>query len=115
MEVRRHPRLVAFGDPVSDIRQLFGVSPTSGFRTQSHQNALISQGLTSTRNSSHTRGDGVDFPTPAGMSKSEFIAAIKRRYPSAKAIPSNGSAVHVTFPGWGKAPDVSGSRRRFPG
>ena len=95
--------------------QELGLTPTSGFRTQAHQDALRSQGLTTTRNSSHTRGDGMDFAVPSGMSKERAIAEIKRRYPGAKAIPSNGNAIHVTFPGWGKAPDVSGSRRRYGG
>jgi len=99
---------------VSDLRGL-GLKPTSGFRTQGHQNALIAQGLTETRHSSHTRGDGLDFSVPSGMTKQQAIAEVKRRYPGARAIPSNGSAIHVTFPGWGKAPDVSGSRRRYGG
>lgn len=89
--------------------------PTSGYRTQRHQDALIAQGLTRTRNSSHTRGDGVDFSVPRGMTKQQAIAEVERRYPGARAIPSNGSAIHVTFPGWGKAPDISGSRRRYGG
>lgn len=113
--MRAKPARVPFpADPVADIKSSFGVSPTSGFRTQGHQNALIAQGLTTTRNSSHTRGDGIDLPTPQGMSKSQFIANLKQRYPGAKIIPSNGNAVHMTIPGWGKAPDVSGSRRRYP-
>lgn len=90
-----------------------GFRPTSGFRTQAHQDALIAQGLTQTRHSAHTRGDGVDFAVPQGMSKADAIAEVRRRYPGAKAIPSNGNSIHVTFPGWGKAPDVSGSRRRY--
>lgn len=92
-----------------------GFTPTSGFRTQAHQRSLIAQGLTKTEHSSHTRGDGVDFSVPAGMTKAQAIAEVKRRYPGARAIPSNGGAIHVTFPGWGKAPDISGSRRRYGG
>lgn len=92
-----------------------GMSPTSGFRTQAHQNSLVRDGQTKTRNSAHTRGDAVDFAVPQGMSKQQAIAEVKRRYPGAKAIPSNGNSIHVTFPGWGRAPDVSGSRRRFGG
>lgn len=99
-------------DPIPDLQQL-GFTPTSGFRTQTHQNSLINQGLTQTRNSSHTRGDGLDFGVPAGMSKQQAIQLITQKYPGARAIPSNGNAVHVTFPGWGNAPDVSGSRNRF--
>lgn len=90
-----------------------GFRPTSGFRTQAHQQALIAQGLTGTRNSAHTRGDAIDLAVPQGMTKAEAIAEVQRRYPGVRAIPSNGNAVHVTFPGWGGAPDVSGSRRRY--
>jgi hypothetical protein len=57
----------------------------------------------------------VDFAVPPGMTKAQAIAEIKRRYPGAKAIPSNGNAIHVTFPGWGGAPDISGSQRRYGG
>lgn len=92
-----------------------GFTPTSGFRTQAHQNALIAQGLTKTRHSSHTRGDGMDFAVPPGMSKGRAIELFRRQFPGIKAIPSNGNAIHVTFPGWGNAPDVSGSRRRYGG
>lgn len=90
-----------------------GLTPTSGYRTQAHQDALRAQGLTKTRNSSHTRGDALDFAVPQGMTKAQAIAEVQRRYPGARVIPSNGSAIHVTFPGWGNAPDVSGSRRRY--
>lgn len=99
-------------NPIKELGSL-GLTPTSGFRTQGHQNALIAQGLTKTTHSSHTRGDGVDFAVPQGMTKQQAIAEVKRRYPGARVIPSNGSAIHATFPGWGKAPDVSGSRRRY--
>lgn len=100
-------------NPVAEVRQRFGAQATSGFRTQAHQDNLIRQGLTQTRHSSHTRGDGIDFVTPLGMSKSQFIAQLQRMYPHARIAPSNGRAVHVTFPGWGRAPDVSGSRARY--
>ncbi len=93
--------------------QKSGFTPTSGFRTQSHQEALIRQGLTKTRNSSHTRGDGIDFGVPKGMSKAAAIEMVKRQYPGARAEASNGNAIHVTFPGWGGAPDVSNSRGRY--
>lgn len=102
----------AFVDPMKVLGTI-GLKPTSGFRTQSHQNALIARGLTKTKNSAHTRGDALDFTVPAGMSKAQAIAEVKRRYPNARAEASNGNAIHVTFPGWGNAPDVSGSRRRF--
>lgn len=93
--------------------QKSGFTPTSGFRTQAHQEALIRQGLTKTRNSSHTRGDGIDFGVPKGMSKAAAIEMVKRQYPGARAKASNGNAIHVTFPGWGGAPDVSNSRKRY--
>ena len=92
-----------------------GFTPTSGFRTQAHQEALRRQGLTTTRHSSHTRGDALDFAVPKGMTKAQAIEMVRRQYPGAKAIPSNGNSIHITFPGWGNAPDVSGSRRRYGG
>lgn len=101
-------------DPMP-VAQALGLVPTSGYRTQAHQDALRAQGLTSTRNSSHTRGDAIDFAVPSGMTKEQAIAAARKRWPQAKIIPTNGNAIHVTFPGWGKAPDVSGSRRRYGG
>ena len=92
-----------------------GFTPTSGYRTPAHQASLVSQGLTQTKHGSHQTRDGVDFSVPKGMSKQDAIAMFKRQYPGIRAIPSNGSAIHVTFPGWGGAPDLSGSRRRFGG
>jgi hypothetical protein len=47
------------------------------------------------------------------MSKKVWIDILERRYPGAKVIPSNGGSVHATFPGWGNAPDVSNSRKRY--
>lgn len=91
----------------------FGFRPTSGFRTAKHQAALVAQGLTDTKYGSHQRGDGIDFAVPQGMSKQQAIALVQREYPGVRAIPSNGNAIHITFPGWGQAPDISGSRRRF--
>ena len=101
-------------DPVGGVSDL-GLKPTSGFRTQEHQNALVRQGLTQTRHSSHTRGDAYDFAVPQGMTKDQAIAEVSRRFPGVRAIPSNGNSIHVTFPGWGGAKDVSGSRRRYGG
>lgn len=75
----------------------------------------MAQGLTQTKTGSHPRGDALDFVPPAGMTIGEAIATVKRMYPGARAIPSNNGAIHITFPGWGKAPDVSGSRRRYGG
>lgn len=71
------------------------------------------QGLTTTKNSAHTRGDAIDFAVPKGMTKAQAIELVKRQYPGAKVIPSNGNAIHATFPGWGGAPDVSNSRGRY--
>lgn len=99
-------------NPLPDLERM-GFKPTSGYRTQGHQNALLRQGLTKTRNSSHTKGDGLDMVPPQGMSKGAAISRLKTLYPGIKAIPSNGGAIHVTFPGWGNAPDVSGSRKRY--
>lgn len=50
---------------------------------------------------------------PKGMSIQSAIAIVKKKYPGAKPIPSNKGAIHITFPGWGKAPDVSDSRKRY--
>lgn len=99
-------------NPIPELKQL-GFTPTSGYRTPRHQAALVAQGLTQTRYGSHQRGDGIDLAVPPGMTKQQAIAEIKRRHPGAKAIPSNGNAIHVSYPGWGGAPDISGSRRRY--
>lgn len=108
--------LVAFSapdfNPINSLRGA-GLVPTSGFRTQKHQDALRAQGLTNTRSSAHTRGDAIDLAVPKGMTKAQAIEMVKRQYPGARAIPSNGNAIHITFPGWGKAPDVSNSRGRY--
>lgn len=101
-------------NPVDWAKQQ-GFTPTSGLRTQRHQDALRAQGLTKTRSGSHVRGDGMDFSVPPGMSKGQAIEMFKRQFPGVRAIPSNGNSIHVTFPGWGNAPDVSGSRRRYGG
>jgi len=101
-------------NPIPDLQQL-GFTPTSGFRTQAHQSALVAQGLTNTQSGSHPRGDGLDLGVPQGMSKQQAIQMVRQKYPGARAIPSNGNAIHVTFPGWGNAPDVSGSRKRYGG
>jgi len=99
-------------NPLSALKGA-GLTPTSGFRTQAHQEALIRQGLTTTKNSAHTRGDAIDFAVPRGMTKAQAVEMVKRQYPGAKVILSNGNAIHATFPGWGKAPDVSNSRGRY--
>ena len=114
-EVRRHPRRAAFGadfDPQGWAKAK-GFTPTSGWRTQAHQDALRRQGLTNTRSGSHVRRDGMDFSVPEGMTKAQAIDLFKRQYPGIRAIPSNGRSIHVTFPGWGGAPDISGSHRRY--
>ena len=99
-------------DPLPWAKQQ-GFAPTSGWRHQAHQDALIRQGLTKTRKSRHTAGDAYDFRPPKGMSQSQAIAAAKRQWPGSKVIGTNGGNIHVTFPGWGKAKDVSGSSRRY--
>lgn len=99
-------------DPIGTLGR-FGLVPTSGFRTPRHQAALVAQGLTKTKAGAHPRGDAVDFAVPKGMTKAQAIALVQREYPGAKAVPSNKNAIHVTFPGWGGAPDVSGSARRY--
>jgi hypothetical protein len=116
LEVRRKHRLVTFkGSDINPIKDLgaLGFSPTSGFRTQKHQEALVAQGLTTTKTGSHPAGDGLDFMPPKGMKMSEAIALVKRTYPGTRVAASNKGALHITFPGWGKAPDVSGSRERY--
>ena len=115
-EVRRNPRLVTFKgsniNPIGDLGKL-GFTPTSGFRTEKHQQALVRQGLTTTTRGSHPEGDALDFMPPKGMKMSQAIALVKQKYPGARVAASNKGALHITFPGWGKAPDVSGSRRRY--
>ena len=115
-EVRRKCRVVTFKgsniDPISDLGKL-GFSPTSGFRTQKHQDELRAQGLTTTKTGSHVVADGLDFIIPKGMKMSEAIALVKRTYPGTRVAASNKGALHITFPGWGKAPDVSESRERY--
>ena len=105
---------VAGFDPIGDLGGI-GLKPTSGYRTQAHQDALRAQGLTKTKVSQHTLGNAVDFAVPRGMTKQQAIAEVKRRYPNARVEPTNGNSIHVTFPDWGGAPDVSGSRRRYGG
>jgi hypothetical protein len=90
-----------------------GFVPTSGFRTQRHQNALRAQGLTTTKTGSHPIGDALDFMPPRGMKTSEAMALVKQKYPGTRVSVSNKGALHITFPGWGKAPDVSRSRERY--
>ena len=101
-------------DPIPELRAA-GFTPTSGYRTPAHQAALVAQGLTTTTHGSHQTRDGIDVTPPSGMSKQQGIAWVRRKYPGARVIPSNGNAIHVTFPGWGGAPDISGSRRRYRG
>lgn len=117
LEVRRLARRAAFDEAFDPLgwAESQGFKPTSGYRTQAHQDDLRRRGLTNTKSGSHVRGDAYDFAVPSGMSKRDAIGMILRQYPSARAIPSNGNAIHVTFPGWGGAQDVSGSRRRFGG
>lgn len=74
---------------------------------------MVKQGLTKTKSGSHQKGDGLDFFPPEGMSIQNAIASVKQMYPGAKAAASNKGTIHITFPGWGKAPDVSGSRERY--
>jgi hypothetical protein len=69
--------------------------------------------LTTTKTGSHPIGDGLDFFPPKGMKMSEAIALVKQTYPGARVAASNKGTIHITFPGWGKAPDVSGSRERY--
>lgn len=45
---------------------------TSAYRTQAHQDELVRQGLTSTRNSRHTAGVAFDVSFP-GLSRSEAL------------------------------------------
>ena len=115
-EVSRVLRLVPFQgsniDPVGELGKL-GFTPTSGFRTQRHQDALREQGLTQTKIGSHPIGDALDFMPPSGMSTKDAMRLIGQKYPGVRMAPSNKGAIHVTFPRWGKAPDVSGSRRRY--
>jgi hypothetical protein len=94
-EVRRKLRLVTFKgsniDPISDLGKL-GFSPTSGFRTQKHQDELRAQGLTTTKTGSHVVADGLDFIIPKGMPVSKAIAAVKRMYPGVKLHAANKGA-----------------------
>lgn len=110
------PRLVTFQgsniNPIADLGEL-GFRPTSGFRTQKHQDALRAQGLTATKTGQHPLGNAIDFIPPKGMNIQNAMMLIGRKYPGVRMAPSNNGAIHVTFPGWGKAPDVSGSRRRY--
>ena len=115
-EVRRNPRLVTFkGSDINPLKDLgaLGFSPTSGFRTEKHQQDLVRQGMTTTARGSHPEGDALDFMPPKGMKMSEAIALVKRTYPGTRVAASNKGALHITFPGWGKAPDVSRSRERY--
>ena len=58
-------------------------------------------------------GDALDFFPPKGMTQQQAMQTVRSMYPGARVAPSNKGTIHITFPGWGKAPDVSGSRRRY--
>ena len=100
-------------NPMPDF-EAAGFRPTSGFRTRAHQDYLRREGQTKTRNSAHMTGAAIDLEPPRGMSQRAAIRWAQQKYPGAKVIPTNGGNIHITFPGWTGAPDVSGSRRRFP-
>lgn len=101
-------------DPLPQAQQM-GFRPTSGLRVQAHQDALRRQGLTSTVRGHHVEGNAYDFAPPAGMTQAQAIAAARQAWPGARVEATNGGSIHVTFPGWGRAQDVSGSRRRYGG
>lgn len=108
---------VAFGgdfDPLSRAREL-GFTPTSGLRVQAHQDHLRRSGKTKTKVGHHVKGNAYDFAVPKGMSKQQAIALAKQTWPGSRVIATNGNSIHVTYPGWGGAKDVSGSARRFGG
>lgn len=104
----------AYGEPVAELTRIAGVPPSSGFRTQGHQDSLVRQGLTRARHSQHTERNALDFPIPAGPRQQAAAEQIRQRYPQAQ-FAFEATNLHVTLPGWGQAPDVSGSARRFPG
>lgn len=111
--VSRSQPPASYGDPVAELTQLVGVRPSSGYRTQGHQDALVEQGRSRARRSQHTARNALDFPIPAGPSQQAAAARIRQRYPQAQ-FEFERSNLHVTLPGWGQAPDVSGSARRYP-
>lgn len=90
-------------NPLPELKSA-GFVPTSGYRTQAEQQALIARGLTTTQRSQHTARNAVDLGVPRGWSKERAIQWVKQKYPGARVIPTNGNAIHVTFPGWGGAP-----------
>lgn len=106
-------RGAALGNPVQEMTQIVGMPPSSGFRTQRHQNSLVQQGMTPARHSQHTEGNALDFPIPSGPQQQAAAARIRQRYPQAR-FAFERTNLHVSLPGWGGAPDVSGSRRRYP-
>jgi hypothetical protein len=106
-------RPAALGNPVEEMARIVGVRPSSGYRTQGHQNSLVRQGLTRARSSQHTQGNALDFPIPAGPQQQAAAARIRQRYPQAR-FEFEATNLHVSLPGWGGAPDISGSRRRYP-
>ena len=92
-------------NPLPDFRAA-GFVPTDGYRTQGEQDNLRARGLTNTRHSQHTARNAIDLGIPRGWTKERAIEWVVRRYPGARAIRTNGNAIHVTFPGWGGAPDL---------
>lgn len=58
-------------------------------------------------------GNAVDFAIPQGWSKAKALEWAKKQYPGARFETTNGNSIHGTFPGWGGAPDVSNSRKRY--
>lgn len=61
------------------VKQAFGDSVTSGYRSQEEQDSLVARGVTRAKTSTHTTGGGVDFRANTFKDEASLRAEFKRR------------------------------------
>lgn len=87
-----------------------GVRVTSGYRDAQYQDDMRRRGYTPAKNSAHLRGDGIDLLPPEGLSMKALAVKVRKVLPQAKIL-NESDHLHVTIPGWGKAPVLGGADR----